>query len=76
MSYGNLFVGILTGTIIGASLGILFAPEKGSSTRKSISKQGKKYTNALEAKYNQVVEDLDKKYETIKGKEIKITIKV
>lgn len=36
MSSGKLFLGILAGIATGATLGILFAPEKGSTTRKKL----------------------------------------
>ncbi|HOL83305.1 MAG TPA: YtxH domain-containing protein [Caldisericia bacterium] len=37
----NFFGGLLTGLIVGTILGILFAPAKGSETRKVIYDKGK-----------------------------------
>jgi len=43
MSSGKVLLGVLAGVAAGAFLGILFAPEKGSNTRKNISKKGEDF---------------------------------
>jgi len=71
MSTGKLALGLLAGIAAGAALGILFAPNKGSKTRKKIAKKGEDLTTSLKQefdemanrrtdKYEQVIEDTDK----------------
>ena len=43
MNTGKVLLSVLAGAAIGASLGILFAPDKGSSTRKKISVKKDEY---------------------------------
>ncbi|WP_299777898.1 YtxH domain-containing protein [uncultured Formosa sp.] len=38
-SLGNTILGVVAGTALGATMGILFAPDKGSKTRKMIAKE-------------------------------------
>ncbi len=66
MNYGNVLIGVLAGTVVGGVVALLFAPEKGVDTRKNIADQGRKYSEALETKYNDVVEGLAKKYDSVK----------
>jgi len=49
MSTGKIKLGILTGLAAGAVLGILFAPEKGLTTRKQIMGKGDDYKNKLKS---------------------------
>jgi len=66
MSSGKVLLGLLAGIAVGATLGILFAPDKGSSTRKKISKKSEAYAEELESKFNDFIESLTEKFETAK----------
>lgn len=66
MSSGKVLLGVLAGVAVGATLGILFAPDKGSSTRKKISKKGHDYAGELGEKFNDFIESISRKYELMK----------
>ena len=66
MSSGKVFLGVLAGVAVGATLGILFAPDKGSVTRKKISKKGEDYVDALKEKFNEFLDDISEKFEEVK----------
>ncbi|MBK7871485.1 MAG: YtxH domain-containing protein [Saprospiraceae bacterium] len=65
MSAGKVLLGVLAGVAVGATLGILFAPDKGSSTRKKISKKGEDYAEELSAKFNDFINSVAQKFETV-----------
>jgi gas vesicle protein len=58
MSSKNVLLGVLGGLAAGALLGILLAPEKGSDTRKYISKKGVDLADALKEKFNDFLETI------------------
>ena len=62
MSSGKVLLGLLAGVAAGALVGILFAPEKGSVTRKKISKKAEKYGDELKEKFNEFVDDISEKF--------------
>jgi gas vesicle protein len=52
MSRGKIILGVLAGLAAGALVGILFAPDKGSETRKKIIDKGESYVDNLKEKIN------------------------
>ena len=66
MSTGKVVLGTLAGLAIGAIAGILFAPEKGSVTRKQILDKGGDYADDLKSKFDEFVSALTEKYEAAK----------
>lgn len=60
MSVRNVLLGALAGVAVGATLGVLFAPDKGAATRKKISRKSYDYVEDLEYKFNQFVGSITK----------------
>lgn len=67
MDSGKVLIGVLAGFAAGALIGILFAPDKGTNTRKQILSSGEDYADILKEKFDEVVNNLSKKYDNAKG---------
>lgn len=65
MSIQKVLIGVLAGATAGAMLGILFAPDKGSTTRKRFSRKGFDYTDELEQKFNDLIDSITEQFETV-----------
>jgi len=63
---GNTLLGVLAGIAIGAGLGILFAPDKGSKTRKIVKDGITDAKNDLHDKFDAVSSQLNDKLTTAK----------
>jgi gas vesicle protein len=58
MSTGKTILSVMAGIAAGAVLGVLFAPEKGSNTRKNITRKGEDLANALNNKIDEKFDEL------------------
>ena len=58
---GKILVAVAAGIAVGAVLGILFAPDKGTETRKKINKKGKKFADEVKEKFNGIKTEFEKK---------------
>lgn len=63
MSKGNVVIGALAGVAVGALLGILFAPDKGTETRRKISSKGKEAAEDLKDKFNDFVDEVSSRFD-------------
>ncbi len=79
MNKTNVLLGLLAGVSAGAILGLLFAPEKGSLTRKKLTKKGEDYaeglTGGLTEKFNEVIDTLGEKIKYVKNEVENVNLK-
>jgi len=66
MNTGKVVLGIAAGLATGALLGVLFAPDKGVTTRKKICREGENLTDDLKEKVDEFIESITKKFEKVK----------
>ncbi len=73
MTSGKALLGVVAGIAAGVALGMIFAPEKGETTRRNISKKGEELANALnekmEEKFDELLGAVTGKSRTTKSKE-------
>lgn len=65
---GKLIGVLVLGAVIGGALGILFAPAKGSETRKKLIGKSDDLADAMKEKFNDFLEEVKKQNETVKEK--------
>ncbi|HLP14818.1 MAG TPA: YtxH domain-containing protein [Bacteroidota bacterium] len=70
MNSGKVIIGTLAGVTAGTILGMLFAPEKGSVTRKNISQKGIEMADAMKEKVNEYADTVNEKLDTLRDKAV------
>lgn len=67
MTTGKLISAIVAGAATGAILGVLFAPDKGTETRKKIAKKGTDMSDAIKNGFNSMTEAITNRFDHLKG---------
>jgi gas vesicle protein len=66
MSAGKIVSAVLAGVAVGAIIGVLFAPDKGTETRRAIGRRSKEFTDGLGDKANEFIDSITEKFESAK----------
>jgi len=62
MKNSEVVVGVLGGLAIGAILGVLFAPDKGSNTRRKIAQKGTDLKEHLKGSFSEFISSVEDQY--------------
>lgn len=68
MNSGKFLATVLAGAAIGAVIGVLFAPDKGTETRRKMAEKGSDLANGVKDKYNEFSDNISEKYDAAKEK--------
>ncbi len=68
MKSKNIAIGVLGGLAVGALLGVLFAPDKGTKTRKKIAAKGSDLKDSFESNMSNLADTIQSKYDEVASK--------
>ena len=66
MSSGKVLLTFVVGAAAGAALGVLFAPAKGSVTRKRMARRGADYVEDAREKLKVYIDTVSEEFDTVK----------
>jgi gas vesicle protein len=75
MSTSKTLLGFIAGAAVGAALGILFAPDKGTETRRKISEQSNDLADNIKGKFTDLVDGVKEKFSSLKTEAEDVTEK-
>jgi gas vesicle protein len=67
MKASKILIALAAGAAAGAVLGILFAPDKGTETRRKISKRSSDIANSLRDNFNDFVDSVKENFSNAKA---------
>jgi gas vesicle protein len=67
MNTSRILLGFVAGAAVGAALGILFAPDKGTETRRKISEKSNDVADSIKDKFTDLVDGVKEKFSGLKS---------
>ena len=68
MKSGKLLLGLVSGAVAGAVVGLLYAPKKGKDTRKAITDKGDDYIKGANKSIHDFTDSVNHKVESLKAR--------